>query len=168
MEIEAEFQEIMIIETIPGHSKIFADSFFTGAFPGFYAEPTFAEDFPNFVLERGDFTCRIGSDASLVYVGVLQYSLEDGRLEIAGGVWDESLESCNLCTGGVIAGGTVAKGNCLVTEEVPGGVGRRWAGEGVGRYTDDSEEGVSVTSAHRSVELLDVIDCVVGVASGVH
>ena len=81
---------------------------------------------------------------------------------------DECLDGCDLCTSGVIAGGTVTKGNCLVTEEVPGGVGRRWAGEGVERNTDDTEEGFLVANAHRSKELLDVLHCVVGVASGAH
>ena len=56
---------------------------------------------------------------------------------------------------GVVAGGAVAKENGSVTEEIPGGVGRRRAGEGVGRNTDDSDE-----------ELLDVVDCLMGVASG--
>ena len=161
MEIEAEHQEIMIFETIPGHSKILADSVFTGAFPGFYAEPTFAEDFSNFILECGDFTSRAGSDASVVDVVILQYSLEDGRLEIRTRVLDERLDGCNLCdlcTSGVVAGGAVAKGNGSVTEEIPGGVRRRRAGEGVRRNTDNSEEGVSITSAHRSEELLDVVD----------
>ena len=82
MEIEAELQEIMIFEVISGHPKILANSVFTGAFPGFYAESTFVENFPNFILERGDFTWRTGSDASIVNVGVLQYSLENGGLEI--------------------------------------------------------------------------------------
>ena len=79
---------------------------------------------------------------------------------------DEGLNGCDLCTSGVVAGGAVPKRNGSVTEEIPGGVGRRRAGEGVGRNTDDSEEGVLVTSAHRSEELLDVKDCVMGVASG--
>ena len=158
VEIEAELQEIMIFETIPGHSKILADSVFTRAFPGFYAKPTFAEDFPHFILELRDFTCRAGSDASIVDVGILQYSLEDGRLEIRRRVLDEHLNGQDLCTSGVIAGGAVAKGNGSVTEEIPGGVRRRRAGEGVRRNTDNSEEGVSITSAHRSEELLDVVD----------
>ena len=62
-------------------------------------------------------------------------------------------------TSSIIAGGTVTKGNCSVTEEVPGGVGRWWAGEEVGRYTDNSEEGVLVAGAYRSKELLDVVHC---------
>ena len=161
MEIEAELQEIMIFEMIPCHSKILADSVFIGAFPGFYAEPTFAED-PG----ARDFTCRAGSYASVGDVGILQYSLEDGRLEIRRSVLDEHLDGCDLCTSGVIAGGTVAKGNGSVTEEIPGEVRRRRAGEGVGGDTDNSEEGVSVTDAHRSEELLDVVDRLVGVASG--
>ena len=118
MEIEAELQETMIFETIPGHSKIFADSIFTRAFPGFCAEPTFAENFPNFIKEGRDFTCRIGFYASVVDVGVLQYSLEDGRLEIRRRVLDEGLDGCDLCTSGVIPGGAVAKGNCSVKEGV--------------------------------------------------
>ena len=163
MEIEAKLQEIMIFEAIPGHLKILANSVFTGAFPGFYAEPTFVEDFPNFILERGEFTWRAGSDASVFDVGVLQYSLEDGRLEI----WslDERLNGCNLWTSSIITGGAVAKRNGSVTEEIPGGVGRRGAGEGVGRDTGDSEEGVLVTSAHRFEELLDIVDYVMGMAS---
>ena len=79
---------------------------------------------------------------------------------------DEYLNGCDLCTSGVIARGTVAKRNGSVTEEIPGGVGRRRTGEGVGKNTDNSEEGVLVTSAHRSEELLDVVDCVTGLASG--
>ena len=69
---------------------------------------------------------------------------------------DERLDGFDLCTNGVITGGAVAKGNGSVTEEIPGGVRRRRAGEGVGRNTDDSEEGVLVTDAHGSEELLDV------------
>ena len=129
MEIEAEHQKIMIFEKIPGHSKILANFVFTGAFPGFYAESTFAKDFPNFILEHGDFTTRAGSDASIVDVGVLQYSLENCGLEIRRRVLDECLNGCYLCSGGIIAGGTVHKRNGSVTEEVPGGVGRRRAGE---------------------------------------
>ena len=82
MKVKAEFQEITIIETIPGHPKVLANSVFTGAFPGFYAESTFAEDFPNFILQCGEFTWRAGSDASIINVGVLQYSLENCGLEI--------------------------------------------------------------------------------------
>ena len=156
MEIEAELQEIMIFEAIPGHTKIIADSVFTKAFPGLHAEPTFVEDFTNFILECRDFACRAGSDASVVNVGVLQNSLEDGRLEIRRRVLDERLKCHDLCTSGVIAKGAVAKKNGCVTEVIPGGVRRRRAGEGVGRNTDDSEEGVLVTDAHGSEELLDV------------
>ena len=79
---------------------------------------------------------------------------------------NECLNGCYLCTGGIIAGGAVAKRNGSVMEEVPGGVGRRRAGEGVGRNTDYSEVGVLVTSAHQSEELLDVIDCIMGMTSG--
>ena len=119
-----EFQEIMIFEAIPGHPKILADSVLTEAFPGFYAEPTFVEDFSNFILECRDFTWRAGSDASIVNVGVLQYSLENGRLKIWRRVLDERLNGCNLCTSGVIVRGAVAKRNGSVTEEISGVVGR--------------------------------------------
>ena len=152
----------------PCHPKIFAGSVFTGALPGFYAEPSFAENFPNFVLEHGDFTCRIGSDTSVVYVSVLLYGLKDGRLEIGRTVLDECLDSCNFFISSVIAGGTVPKGDCSVTEEVPGEVGRWWAGEEVARYTDIPEEGVLVAGANRSEELLDVVHCKGGLASGAH
>ena len=145
-----ELQEIMIFETIPGHSKIFADSIFTRAFPGFCAEPTFAENFPNFIKEGRDFTCRIGFYASVVDVGVLQYSLENWELEVWRRVLDECLNGCYLGTGGIVAGGAVPKRDGSVTGEVPGGVGRRRAGEGVGRNTTNSEEGVLVTCEHQS------------------
>ena len=79
---------------------------------------------------------------------------------------DERLNCHDLCTIGVIARGTVAKRIGFVTEEIPGGVGRRRAGEGVGRNSDNSEEGVLITSVHRSEELFDVVDYVIGVASG--
>ena len=103
------------------------------------------EDFSNFILECRDFTWRAGSDASIVNVGVLQYSLENCGLEI----WRRVLDEClNGCYGGIIAGGAVAERDGSVTEEVPGGVGRRRAGEGVGRNTNYSEEGVLVTGAH--------------------
>ena len=125
MEVETEFQEIMIFETISGHPKVLANSVFTGVFPGFYAESTFVEDFPNFILEGGDFTRKAGSDTSVVDVGVLPYSLENGRFEIWRRVLDERLNGCDLCTSGVVAGGAVAKRNGSVTEEIPGGVGRR-------------------------------------------
>ena len=163
MEIEAELQEIMIFETIPGHPKVLANSVFTGLFPGFYSESTFAEDFPNFILWCGDFTWRAGSNTSIVHVGVLQDSLENCGLEI----WRQVLDEClNLSTGGIIARGAVAKRDGSVMEEVPGGVGRRRAEEGVGRNTNNSEEGVLVTGVHRSEELLDVVDCVMGMTSG--
>ena len=67
----------MIFETLPGHPKVHANSLFTGAFPGFYTKSTFAEDFPNFILEGGDFTWGTGSDAPVINVGVLQDSLQD-------------------------------------------------------------------------------------------
>ena len=56
---------------------ILANSVFTGAFPGFYTESAFAEDFPNFILEGGDLIWGTGSDAPVVNVSVLQYSLKD-------------------------------------------------------------------------------------------
>ena len=61
---------------------------------------------------------------------------------------DECLNGCYFRTGGIIAGGAIAERDGPVTEEVPGDVGRRRAGEGVGRNTNDSEEVVLVTGAH--------------------
>ena len=87
MEVEAELQEIMIFETIPGHPKVLANSLFTGAFPGFYAESTFAEDFPNFILKCGDFTWRAGSDASIVDVGVLRTAWRIAGWRFGGESW---------------------------------------------------------------------------------
>ena len=72
-----ELQEIMIFEAIPGHTKILANSVFTGVFPGFYAESTFVEDFPNFILECGDYTCRCPPvQLEELQVGDLEASLE--------------------------------------------------------------------------------------------
>ena len=88
--------------------------------PRIYAEPTFVEDFPNFILEQGDFTWRTGFDASVVDVGVLQYSLEDSRLEIRRRVLDNRYNGRGLCTSGA-----VSKRDGSVMEEIPGGVGRR-------------------------------------------
>ena len=73
-----------------------------------------------------------------------------------------------VATSGVITGGAVSKGNCAVSEKIPGRVGSGWAGEGVGGNTDYSEVGVLVTGEHRSKELLDVVHCIVRVAPGVH
>ena len=57
MEVEAEFQEITVIQAVPGHPEVLAGSILTRAFPGFDTETSFAENFFNFVLERGDFAC---------------------------------------------------------------------------------------------------------------
>ena len=48
MQVEAEFEEVVIVETIPVHSQVLADPVFTGAFPGFDAKTPFLEDFVNF------------------------------------------------------------------------------------------------------------------------
>ena len=57
VEVEAEFQEITVIQAVPSHLKVLAGSVLTRAFPGFDTETSFAENFFNFVLERGDFAC---------------------------------------------------------------------------------------------------------------
>ena len=86
MKVKAEFQEITIVETIPGHPKVLANSIFTGALPGFYTKSTFAENLPNFSLEGGDLIWGTSSDASVVNVGVLQDSLQDCGLEVWGSI----------------------------------------------------------------------------------
>ena len=42
MEVEAKFQGVAVMEMVPGHSQVLADSVLNGAFPGFYVETTFA------------------------------------------------------------------------------------------------------------------------------
>ena len=42
MEVEAEFQDVAVMEAVPGHSQVLADSVLTGAFSGFDVETTFA------------------------------------------------------------------------------------------------------------------------------
>ena len=81
---------------------------------------------------------------------------------------NEGLDNSDLRARGVVSRRTVAKGDGAVTVEVPGGVGSRRCGEGVGRNTDNSEERVFVTSAHRSEKLLDVVHSVVRMTPGAH
>ena len=73
---------------------------------------------------------------SIINVGVLQDSLEDSRVEVRGGVMDESLDSCIV----VVAGRTVAKRNCLVSEKSPGRVRSRGTRDKIGRNTHNPEE----------------------------
>ena len=82
-------------------------------------------------------------------------------MEVWRRVLDECLNGCYLGTGGIVAGGAVPKRDGSVTGEVPGGVGRRRAGEGVGRKILRKESWSLV-----STNLLDVVDCVVGMTSG--
>ena len=42
VEIEAELQDVLIIEAVPGHSQVLAGSVFTEALPGFDVEASFA------------------------------------------------------------------------------------------------------------------------------
>ena len=110
----------------------------------------------------------VGTDTSVVYVGVLQYGLEDGGLEAGGGILDECLNCGNFGTGGIITGGAVTKWDCSVTKISPGWVGSRWTGE-EGRWdADDSEVGALVTGAHRSEEFFDIVDSVVRMTPGPH
>ena len=81
---------------------------------------------------------------------------------------DERFDCGNFGEGGVVARGTVAKGDCSVMEEIPGRIRCGWGGEGVGRNTDYSEVGVLVTGAHRPKEFLDVVYCIVEVAPGTY
>ena len=80
----------------------------------------------------------------------------------------EGFDHCNLSTGSIITGGTVSEGNCTISVVRPGGRGRRRGGEGVGRETNNPEERILVTNAHRPEELLDVIDSVERMTSGPH
>ena len=72
---------------------------------------------------------------------------------------DEYLDCGNLSTCGVVSGGTVSEGNCLVSVVDPGGVGSRRGGEGVERDEDNSEEGILVRGVHQPEEFLDVVHC---------
>ena len=51
VEIEVEFEEVTIIQAIPGCAQVLTGSVLTRAFPRFNAESGFTENFPNFVLE---------------------------------------------------------------------------------------------------------------------
>ena len=79
---------------------------------------------------------------------------------------DECLDCSNLGTGSVISGGTVSEGYDTVSVEGPGRARSRRREEGVGGDANNPEIGVLVTGAHRPEELLDIIDCVERVASG--
>ena len=92
MEVETEFENIMIVEAIPGHSQVLADSVFTGTLPGLDLKPTFIQNFTNFSLQKRYLAGGIGSNASIVDVGVLQDGLEDGGLEIRRGFMDEGFD----------------------------------------------------------------------------
>ena len=50
MEVEAEFKQVMIVETIPIHPQVLADSVFTGALPRLDAETTFLKNIVDFSL----------------------------------------------------------------------------------------------------------------------
>ena len=145
----------MIVETVPVHSQVFADSVFTGAFPRFDAKSPFRKNFVDLGPQDLALIAGNSSHSSIVDVGVFQYCLEDDRLEVGGRFMDEGLDHCYL---GTVTGGTVSEGNCTISVVRPGGGGRWRRGEGVGRETDDPEEGVLVTDTHRSEELLDVVD----------
>ena len=67
-----------------------------------------------------------------------------------------------------VAGGTVAKRNCLVTEESPGGGGSQRVGEGVRGDADNPEVGVLVAGTHVSEEFLNVVHNIVGMTPGSH
>ena len=72
----------MIVEAIPVHSQVFADSFFTGALPRFDAETTFLKNIVDLNLENFALTAGNCSHASIADVGVLQNCLEDDGLEV--------------------------------------------------------------------------------------
>ena len=45
MEVEAEFQEITVIQAVPGHPEVLAGYVLSRAFPGFDTETSFADHF---------------------------------------------------------------------------------------------------------------------------
>ena len=72
----------MIVETIPIHPQVFADSVFTEALPRLDAETTFLKKIVDLNLENLALTAGNGSHASIFDVGVLQNCLEDDGLEV--------------------------------------------------------------------------------------
>ena len=50
VKVEAELEQVVIVEVIPGHPQVLADSVFTGALPGLDAESTFLKDIVDFNL----------------------------------------------------------------------------------------------------------------------
>ena len=158
----------MIVETVPVHSQVFADSVFTGAFPRFDAKSPFLKNFVDLGLQDLALIAGNSSHSSIVDVGVFQYCLEDDRLEVGGRFMDEGLDHCYLGAGRIVTGSTVSEGDSAVSVVRPCGCGRWRRGEGVGREADYPEEGVLVTDAHRPEELLDVVDGLEWVTSGAH
>ena len=61
---------------------------------------------------------------------------------------DECLDHSYLGAGSIVTGGTVSKGNSMISVVDPGRVGRRGRGEGVGGNVDYPEEGVLITGPH--------------------
>ena len=72
----------MIVETIPIHPQVFADSVFTGALPRLDAETTFLKNIVDLSLSNSALTAGNGSHASIVDVSVIQNCLEDDGLEV--------------------------------------------------------------------------------------
>ena len=101
-------------------------------------------------------------------MGVLQYSLKDGRLEVGKIIIDECLDCGNLGTSGAVSRGTVSEWNGSISEVEPGGVVSRRRGEGVGRNADNSEGGELVRGAHGPKEFFDVVYFVEKTTSGAY
>ena len=89
-----ELEEIMIIMAIPGHAKVLNGSVLTRAFPGLDAEPTFLENLADLVLENCNFSARTCSKTYIIDIGVLQYGLENDRLQVD----REFMNECLDCT----------------------------------------------------------------------
>ena len=64
---------------------VLAGSILARLFPGFNIESPSIENSFYFLLQGREFTWRVGAHTSIMNIGVLQDSLEDGRLEERGG-----------------------------------------------------------------------------------
>ena len=109
-----------------------------------------------------------GSDSSIIYVGVFQDGLKDGKLKIGRRILNECTSRSNLGTGSVLSGGPVSKRNSSVSVKYLGRVWRRRGGEGGGWDTQNLEIRILVVGQHRMEEFLDAVEGIKDVTSVVH
>lgn len=67
------------MKTIPSHSQVLAG---TRTFPRLDTEPSLDENCLDFMLEVREFFNRVGSNSSVIDVGVFQHSLKDSWLKV--------------------------------------------------------------------------------------